>query len=59
MLLHKKLLETIAEEKKHTFISTGMSTMKQIENAIKIFKQYKLQILPLLVLPQVDPEMQL
>ena len=41
MLLHKKLLETIAEEKKYTFISTGMSTMKQIENAIKIFKQHK------------------
>ena len=29
MLTHKKLLETIAEEKKHTFISTGMSTMDE------------------------------
>jgi len=38
MLLHTKLLETIAEEKKHTFISTGMSTLKDISNAVKIFK---------------------
>ena len=40
MLVHTKLLETIAEEKKYTFISTGMSTMKEISNAIKIFKKY-------------------
>jgi N-acetylneuraminate synthase len=41
MLVHTKLLETIAKEKKYTFISTGMSTMKQIENAVKIFKKFK------------------
>ncbi|MBN18940.1 MAG: N-acetylneuraminate synthase [Chloroflexi bacterium] len=41
MLIHTKLLETIAKEKKHTFISTGMSTMKEIENAVKIFKKFK------------------
>ena len=41
MLLHKKLLETIAKEKKHTFISTGMSTIKQIDDAVKIFKKNK------------------
>ena len=41
MLTHHKLLETIAEEKKHTFISTGMSTMKDIEKAVKIFRKYK------------------
>ncbi len=41
MLTHKKLLELIAKEKKHTFISTGMSTMKDIDNAVKIFKKYK------------------
>ena len=41
MLVHTKLLETIAEEKKHTFISTGMSSMREIENAIKIFKKHK------------------
>ena len=38
MLTHKKLLETIAEEGKYTFISTGMSTMKDISKAVKIFK---------------------
>ena len=41
MLIHKKLLETIAKEKKHTFISTGMSSMKEIGNAVKIFKKFK------------------
>jgi len=40
MLLHEKLLKTIAEEKKHTFVSTGMSTMDQISKAINIFKEY-------------------
>ena len=40
MLIHDKLLKTIAEEKKYTFISTGMSTMKDIEKAVKIFKKY-------------------
>ena len=41
MLLHKKLLKTIAEEGKHTFISTGMSTLTQIGHAVKIFRDYK------------------
>jgi N-acetylneuraminate synthase len=40
MIVHDKLLYTIAEEKKHTFISTGMSTMKQIEHAVNIFRQH-------------------
>ena len=40
MLVHEKLLHTIAEEKKHTFISTGMSTMEQINKAVKIFKKH-------------------
>lgn len=40
MLIHKKLLETIAEEGKHTFISTGMSTMKDIVKAVQVFKKY-------------------
>ena len=41
MLIHDKLLNEIAKERKHTFISTGMSTMKQISNAVKIFKKHK------------------
>jgi len=41
MLIHEKLLHVIAKEKKYTFISTGMSTMKDIEKAIKIFKKYR------------------
>tara|TARA_Y100000996_G_scaffold332490_1_gene268795 strand:+ start:86 stop:919 length:834 start_codon:yes stop_codon:yes gene_type:complete len=41
MLTHKKLLEIIAKEKKHTFISTGMSTIPEIKNAVKLFKKYK------------------
>ena len=41
MLIHTKLLETIAKEKKHTFISTGMSTLKEIQSAINIFKKHQ------------------
>jgi N-acetylneuraminate synthase len=41
MLIHKKLLETVAEEKKYTFISTGMSSIKQISDAVKIFREHK------------------
>lgn len=41
MLTHLDLLRTIAEEKKHTFISTGMSTMEQIRTAVNIFKEAK------------------
>ena len=41
MLTHTKLLELIAKEKKYTFISNGMSTIKNIENAVKIFRKYK------------------
>ena len=37
MLVHYELLELIADEKKHTFISTGMSTHNDIEKAIEIF----------------------
>ncbi len=40
MLTYSKLLNLIAEEKKHTFISTGMSTMEQIRDAVNIFKKY-------------------
>ena len=41
MLVHTELLKLIAEEKKHTFISTGMSTMNDIKKAISIFKKFK------------------
>ena len=38
MLTHKELLKTVASEKKHTFISTGMSTLEQIGEAVNIFQ---------------------
>ncbi|MCK4358966.1 MAG: N-acetylneuraminate synthase family protein [Candidatus Cloacimonetes bacterium] len=37
MLTVKPLLEAIAEEKRNTFISTGMSTMDEISQAVEIF----------------------
>lgn len=40
MLTNIDLLKMIAEEKKHTFISTGMSTIEQIQEAVNIFKKY-------------------
>ena len=38
MLVNLELLKMISEEKKHTFISTGLSTLKDIEVAVNIFK---------------------
>ena len=39
MLTHIPLLEAIAEEGKHTFISTGMSSYEEIDRALEIFKE--------------------
>ena len=39
MLVYEELLEAIASEKKHTFISTGMSTYKEIDRAVEIFRK--------------------
>ena len=41
MIVHEELLKMVAEEKKHTFISTGLSTMENIENAVNIFRDKK------------------
>ena len=38
LLTHSELLNVIASEKKHTFISTGMSTVDEIQKAVNIFK---------------------
>lgn len=37
MLTNIDLLKLVAEEKKYTFISTGMSSMEEIDAAVKIF----------------------
>ena len=39
MIVHTELLEMIVEEKRHTFISTGMSTYEDIDKAIEIFQK--------------------
>jgi len=39
LLTHRELLEIIAAEGKYTFISTGMSSIDQIEKAILIFEK--------------------
>tara|TARA_B110001454_G_C12684123_1_gene419422 strand:- start:620 stop:1450 length:831 start_codon:yes stop_codon:yes gene_type:complete len=39
MLTNMELINKIAQEKKHTFISTGMSTLDQIKTAVDIFKK--------------------
>jgi len=41
MITNKKLLVEIAKQKKLTFISTGMSTYKDINTAVSIFKKHK------------------
>lgn len=39
MLTHKKLVEMVAEEKKHTFISTGMTGLDQIDKVVNVFQK--------------------
>ena len=41
MITNKNLLELIARERKLTFISTGMSEVKDVNYAVKIFKKNK------------------
>lgn len=40
LLTNEELLKYVASNKKKTFISTGMSTLKDIDNAVEIFKSY-------------------
>ena len=40
MIIFKPLLKSVASEKKKTFISTGMSDKKNIEDAVNIFKKF-------------------
>ena len=39
MIIDSNFLNEVAKEKKHTFISTGMSNTHDIENAVEIFKK--------------------
>jgi len=41
LIVDKNLLEEVAKQKKYTFISTGMSSCKDIDEAIKIFKKFQ------------------
>ena len=39
MIVDEDFLKAVSKEKKHTFISTGMSTKENIDNAVKIFRE--------------------
>jgi len=39
MLTYRPILEFVADEKKYTFISTGMSNLEQIDDAVNIFRK--------------------
>ena len=39
MIVDQKFLSEVAKQNKHTFISTGMSTKRDIDNAVNIFKK--------------------
>ena len=41
MNVYEDLLEEVAKEQKHTFISTGLCEMGDIEKAVNIFKRFK------------------
>lgn len=40
MLTNMELLEMVAREGKYTFISTGMSSLEEIDIAVQVFKKY-------------------
>ena len=40
LLTHDELLEMIAQEGKLTYISTGMSTLEQVDHAVEIFRKH-------------------
>ncbi len=39
MIVYEDLLRMVAKEGKHTFISTGMTTYQDIDNAVRIFRE--------------------
>jgi len=39
MIVYEDLLKEVASERKHTFISTGMTSLKQIDRAVEIFRE--------------------
>ena len=39
MIIYDDFLKEVASEKKHTFISTGMTELKHIDNAVEIFRK--------------------
>ncbi len=41
MIVDHSLLDLVSKEKKYTYISTGMTNYKNIENAVNIFKKNK------------------
>ena len=41
MLTNLELLKSVAKQKKFTFISTGMSNIKDVDVAVRIFKKYR------------------
>ena len=41
MLTNYNLIKQVASEKKHTFISTGMHSLEEIDKVIDIFKKYE------------------
>ena len=43
MITNLNFLNEVAKQKKKTFISTGMSDLKDVNNAVKIFKKNKCQ----------------
>ncbi len=39
MIVYEELLDVVAREKKHTFVSTGMCNISDIEKAVEIFRK--------------------
>jgi N-acetylneuraminate synthase len=44
MVTHVEFLKSVAKEGKHTFLSTGMSSLEQVDEAVNIFKNCNTEI---------------
>lgn len=45
MATNLEFLECVASEKRPTFISTGMTTLEEVDNAVNIFKKYNCEFM--------------
>lgn len=56
MLTHREVCETVAQEGKLTFVSTGMSSQAEIHSAVRIFERHGCPIVLMHCISEYPPE---